>query len=243
MRAALAAAALAAGLAGCGPGDAPAPTREYVTFVAETEDAAAAVRPYLPSIEATFGVRTRVEIGSVTGWDNLPQARHEGASEANADDVLDRLPAQLKSDDRALVGLTWASVYAETGDGKAGLYGRGREESRVAVIGLGALRHTGLKEDRATVASRRIRVLLHEAGHALGREHCDDSWCLMAEANGPKELDRVALVPCSVCLASYAEVHSLKPATIRESAAKAAAVHGWSIDPPTKNTVESERSE
>ncbi|MHC5019825.1 MAG: zinc metalloprotease [Planctomycetota bacterium] len=238
MRAAMAAAVLAAGLAGCGPDAAPAPTRAYVTYVVETQDIADVIRPYLPSVEATFGVRTRVEVGSVTGWENLPRARHEGTPQADADTLLDRLPKLLKSDDAAVVGLTWATVYGGSGESKERLYGRGREESRVAVVGLGALRHTGLKRAAERVASRRLRVLLHETGHALGRAHCDDPWCLMAECNGPEELDRTALVPCDVCLASYAAVHaSLKPATLRQQAAAAAKAHGWTIDPPTKKAV------
>lgn len=249
MRAALAA-VLIAGLAGCGP-EAP-PPRVYVTFLAEDQAAADVMAPYFPSVEATYGVHTRVEIGAVLGGKNAPRQRHAGgtATPCNADQILDRIQSRVRADDTALVALTWARVCVGEGETTEQVYGRGRRHQRTAVVGLGAftpaLRQAGdtagLKGERDW-APLRARVLLHETGHALGRPHCDDIWCLMAEANGPSELGRVALVPCEACLASYAAIHALKPATLRDAAAKAAAVHGWSIEPPTKNAAGAERTE
>jgi predicted Zn-dependent protease len=238
MRAALAA-VLAAGLAGCGPDATPAPTRGYVTYLAENEAAATAIRPYLKSVEATFGLRARIEVAPVPA---VP-AGSAAESVIPADPILDALFHRRKADEEAVVALVMAQLREGADPASQLVYGRGRSERSAAVIGLGALPHTGLKAGRAEVESRRLRVFLHETGHALGRDHCDDPWCLMAETNGPKELDRTALVPCDVCLASYAAAHSLEPAVIREAAESAAKAHGWTIDPPTKKAVEPERAE
>ncbi len=234
MRAAVAA-VWVAGLAGCGPVDPPA--REYVTFLAEDAEAAAVAKRYLPSIEATYGVKTRVQIGAVPVVP--PNQRAAGALRpppVSADKILVALASRVADDDLALVAVTWARIAAGDQEGAEVLYGRGRGEGRVAVIGLGSLLRTGLKKE--DWEPRRARVLLHETGHALGQAHCDDAWCLMHDANGPTELDRVALMPCAVCLASYAAVHSLEPAAVRAAATTAANAHGWSIDPPTKSKLD-----
>ena len=55
---------------------------------------------------------------------------------------------------------------------------------------------------------RLFKELMHELGHFIGLEHCDNSLCVMSFSHTLKDLDNKVPYPCEICLEKISSVLS-----------------------------------
>lgn len=54
--------------------------------------------------------------------------------------------------------------------------------------------------DMETLRERLFKELMHELGHMIGLEHCENSLCVMAFSRTLRDLDNKVPYPCETCL-------------------------------------------
>lgn len=81
------------------------------------------------------------------------------------------------------------------------VFGEARIGGHLAVTSLFRLSRNpgGSRVPQALLYDRLTKVVLHEAAHALGLEHCREEGCLLCFSAGLEHLDALALTFCPVC--------------------------------------------
>ncbi len=74
--------------------------------------------------------------------------------------------------------------------------------SRIVISLFRLLRKYSLVEfeDESVVKERLFKEVMHELGHLVGLDHCDNKLCVMAFSKNLKELDSKVPYPCEVCI-------------------------------------------
>lgn len=117
-------------------------------------------------------------------------------------DIMDRiLRPRLPSDALCFLGITTADLYPASD--WSFVFGEAR--GRLGVYSLARLRPSEHEIPDAAAARplmrrRALQIVVHEASHILGIEHCVRSECVVNGANTLAESDRAPLEPCPLCL-------------------------------------------
>jgi archaemetzincin len=117
------------------------------------------------------------------------------------------LPDRLADDAVVLLGVTMADIYP--GPDWNYVFGQADLRRRVGVYSLaryfpafwGQLRND---ESLRRALLRTLKVVVHEAGHTFGLEHCVEFRCTMNGSNSLEETDAQPLCLCPTCLRKLA---------------------------------------
>ena len=119
----------------------------------------------------------------------------------------DLLPDRRPQDAVVLLGVTMADLYP--GPDWNYVFGEAHLMRRVGVYSLARYYPEFWGQDRTPTASRRallrtLKVVVHEAGHTFGLEHCVTWLCTMNGSNSLQETDAQPLLLCPDCLKKLA---------------------------------------
>jgi archaemetzincin len=103
----------------------------------------------------------------------------------NADVLLDALWDRAPDGVGVLVALTQAGIYVP---GYNFLFGLAYIDGHCALISIEPLRKEGAPGQ--LMRERAAKIAVHEAGHALGLDHCREPRCAMRYADSVEALDR-----------------------------------------------------
>jgi archaemetzincin len=196
--------------------DAPA-IRAVVAVVVLTDPraGAAAFPPALvDAVEAELRRVYQVEVRRLAARPLPTSAFHAPRRRWRADSLLAHLagqiPAELPPGTRVL-GLTTADISTTKGKIKDwGVFGLGALGGTAAVVSSHRLRRTA--RDEAQVTARVVNTAVHELGHVLGLDHCDEPRCVMLDAEGGiKNTDESLGVPGPRCAAELGRAAPLRP--------------------------------
>lgn len=120
----------------------------------------------------------------------------------DVDRLLDRL-AEIVPRDTLVVGLTDQPMHDEE---HWWLYGKG---GQVAIVSTAHLWAEFDVRDQANplFRDRLAKVGLHELGHNLGFQHCDDAQCVMRFSTELYMLDTTRPISCRACVKKWLQWH------------------------------------
>ena len=213
---------------GCRESAAPvsAPARQTIELRAADAGALQLATRLAPLVEACYGLPVRAGRDAAVG---ILAARRRQADGATVDASAYLLESRPAADAVADVSLIREPLRENADATSREVYGLGEAAARVAVVSLARL---GSDAWAAPWAARRARVVLHEAGHAVGLAHCDDPWCLMHDSDSLSKLDGTSLAPCDICWRRFCGVRDDDPAVRRAALTAAAVAIGLPLDPP-----------
>jgi archaemetzincin len=142
----------------------------------------------------TFGVKVRERKG-------LPLPRHAHDPERgqyNATSVMRELRASRPEERGILLGVTMEDLYAA---GLNYIFGEADIFAGMAVIALARLRQEfyGYAPDSGMLSERAVKEAIHELGHVLGLDHCQDPKCVMFFSNSIVDTDTKGSAFCGKC--------------------------------------------
>jgi archaemetzincin len=134
----------------------------------------------------------------------LPDEAYNASREQYDSSVLLSKFLSFKFDANKLLGVTEADLYVPSMNF---VFGEAHPLWGVAIISLHRLRPEfyGKTSDNALFLERCAKEAIHEVGHILGLDHCDEPGCVMFFSNSIADTDRKGLSFCRKC---YAEVLS-----------------------------------
>ena len=99
---------------------------------------------------------------------------------------------------KRILGITEADLYTR---GLNFVFGQADKQAGVAVISLKLLRqeYYGLEEDHRLLMERALKEAVHEIGHTLGMDHCQDGTCVMHFSNSLIDTDIKKALFCPRC--------------------------------------------
>ena len=112
------------------------------------------------------------------GWS--PQTRRQ-----NASILIDRLAPRAPDDALVFLGIVDVDLFAR---GLPWVFGEGNFANRCGVMSLARMRTT----------ERALKLMTHEACHALSIAHCTTRRCLMQGSNSLREFDATPAELCSI---------------------------------------------
>jgi predicted Zn-dependent protease len=110
-----------------------------------------------------------------------------------AQHVLDTLPPQHSAPHVFLTSRPLSAV----GTGNRTVFHHADIDRDAAIVSLP--NEPGESRFAPRVASRVLKLVMHELGHLSGRSRCDEPHCVMSAADSPAALDVQTSSPCSRC--------------------------------------------
>ncbi len=168
-------------------------------------------------VEAALRDGYRVEVRRVPARP-LPRSAYRAPRKRyRADDLLvylrAQIPAELPVGTRVL-GLTAADISTTKGEHRDwGVFGLGELGGTAAVVSTHRLRRKA--RDAAQVTWRVTNTAVHELGHVLGLDHCDEPRCVMLDAEGAIDnTDESSGAPGPQCALELDRAAPLRPASV-----------------------------
>lgn len=157
-------------------------------------------RSVLDEVMASLSRRVRVPCRLRRAAERVEIAHLPGRDQADADDLLSRLEQVPAPEGNVLVGLTRVDI------GHAiftYFFGRARRHGRAVLVSAARLDPTfyGLPEDPSLTARRIVLEIVHELGHTMGLDHCEDFGCVMRFAPTVEAIDVRGTTFCASCRA------------------------------------------
>jgi archaemetzincin len=155
------------------------------------------LKPYFPSLKIQNAIP-------------LPSHAYVHKRNRYRADTLISFLKEGKGKDTITVGLTHFDISTTKGKYKDyGIMGLGFQPGRSCVISTFRLKKHKLKEQM-------VKLALHEIGHNFDLKHCQNSTCIMRDAEGRNHFDEVHDY-CSSCKAKLKKkgVHADLPLTVR----------------------------
>jgi len=103
-----------------------------------------------------------------------------------------------------LLGITDYDIYAP---GMNFVFGEARLPGRVGVVSTYRLKPTG-PERHKLYAERVVKEAVHELGHTLGLNHCEDNSCVMHFSESLEDTDNKSSALCDTCRRALVELRN-----------------------------------
>lgn len=153
------------------------------------------------------GLRKQLQgTGVVVDRIKIPSgAYYPPRSRYRADRLVDMLARRYGSDQHKVLGLTEADISTSTPKYyDYGIFGLGELSGRACVVSINRLRRRlppGKDAGERKLRERMIKVCVHEVGHTLGLDHCQNKICVMAAGEGSvKNVDESSAGFCPRCI-------------------------------------------
>jgi predicted Zn-dependent protease len=141
------------------------------------------------SLLAAYPVRCEVR-ASRSVLSVMP-AWHDDREQIDARHALNILFRDRSSDALVEIAITAMDIYEQR---KPFVFGLASLTDRIALVSVARI-----DDEPGRLASRLHKLVLHEAGHALGLHHHDDAGCVMRQDPTPASLDHAPRRLCAAC--------------------------------------------
>jgi len=144
-------------------------------------------------LETVFGCPVQIDSTLSLPDDAFDRARSQYLS----DNLLDLLRQHPHKSEHTL-GVTGADIYTH---GLNFLFGQADGVNRVALISLSRLKDEdgAVPEGDKLLYERMLKEAVHELGHTLGLDHCEDAGCVMHFSNSLADTDVKGGYFCGRC--------------------------------------------
>jgi archaemetzincin len=139
----------------------------------------------IDAVEAGLRAELSVDVERIEGLRLPPEAYYPPRRRYRADRLLTHLNAHLdgQPETTRVLGMTSVDISTTKPPHEDwGVFGLGELGGRSCVISTHRLRRRARDTDHVTF--RVVTTAVHEVGHTLGLEHCDDPGCVMRDAEG-----------------------------------------------------------
>lgn len=164
----------------------------------EVLEVAAPPRRLVEAVTASLSRRVLAACRIRTAPEGFRVPHIPGRNQADADRLLAALEALPVREDTLRVGITAEDMGHPI---FTYFFGRARHHGKAAVVSTARLDPVfyGLEPDLALTTNRTVMEILHEIGHLLGLEHCEDWGCLMHFASTVEDIDNRGRGFCPDC--------------------------------------------
>lgn len=146
-----------------------------------------------------------LQIASLPPFVNIGEAFDSRRNQYHSTRIIAMLEKQIQSTplDR-LLGITDYDIYAP---GMNFVFGEARLPGRVGVVSTYRLKPTGLERHRL-YTERVVKEAVHELGHTLGLNHCEDNSCVMHFSESLEDTDNKSSALCDTCRRALVELRN-----------------------------------
>jgi len=125
-------------------------------------------------------------------------AYHAERQQYHSSEIIERMQALVRPEDWRLLGVTGADLYIPI---LKYVFGEAQMGGPCALVSFHRLRQEfyGLEPDSALLGERLLKESIHELGHTLDLQHCQDYRCAMASAHAVEWIDLRENTLCDSC--------------------------------------------